>query len=148
MEYNEKDVQVEEETTEETSPATPTEEETEADALIELYEGETEESDGSEGISTGIVMAGLGGIALAGAGYAGWKFWKKQKAKKKQPESVPGKELGPKPIPDSVPNAKAIRSRKITMRERLCGHIYLDPAEVERMHELVAQEEKMEDEES
>lgn len=149
MEYNE-NVNVEETTTEETSPAEPTEEETEADTLIELYEDdESEETDDSEGLGAGTKFALAGcALALAGGGiFAGIKHLKNRKALKAQSEVVPGKEVGPKPIPDTQPTAKAIRGRKITMRERLTGHLYLDPEEVKQMQELQASNTQEDEEE-
>lgn len=38
--------------------------------------------------------------------------------------------------------------RRITIRERLTGHLYLDPKEVEMMQELQALQTQEEDEES
>lgn len=154
MEYNENNTVVEEETkTEETSPATESEELREADDLIELYDvGDYEDSEEDEGMSTGTKVAlGIGGIAAAALAAGGVLGLKKLKNRRKKPaESTPGKEAAsPEAIPDSKPNAKAIRGRKITLRERLTGHLYLDPAEVQMIEAFRAsQEEKKEDEES
>lgn len=88
-----------------------------------------------EKVALGLVGLGVAGIGVGiAAGVKKIKNLKKGKVENQEPD------IGPKPIPDTQANAKAIRGRKITLRERLSGHLYLDPAEVEMMQKLYAEQ--------
>ena len=129
---------VEEKVEEPETEAIETVNETEqADDLIEMYEDDTEDSEESDGFSTGAkLVLGLGGIAAAGLGFAGWKALKKRKNPQTPPADTTTENLGPAPIPDTIPNAKAVRGRKLTLRERMTGRLYIAPEEVTMMQEL------------
>lgn len=140
---------VEEQVEEPETEAVAVTETEQADELIEMYEDDTEDSEESDEFSTGAKLAlGLGGLAAAGLGFAGWKALKKRK-NQQTPPAVIGKEdnLGPAPIPDTVPTAEAYRGRKLTIRERLTGRLYIAPTEVKMMQELQELHEEEENEE-
>lgn len=153
MEYTENNAIVEEEVTPEentSAAAQQTEDTYEADELIDLYDwDEVEDSEESDGLSTSTKVAlGVGGLAAAALAAGGIFGLKKLKNRKQKPADTTDEAPGPKAIPDDKPQAKAIRGRKITLRERLTGHLYLDPEEVKMMQELQALQTQEEDEES
>lgn len=85
----------------------------------------------SEGMSTKTkaLLAGAGALSL-GALIGGGILLKKHRDKKLDEKDPEAATRGPKPLSDKEKTVKAIRGRKLTLREKLTGRLYLDPAEV------------------